>query len=616
MQDKSVTSGRRARGVVVRWGTRGYGFISSPELPREAWCHVRFIEDPGIDVAHPLHAGMELEFEPREVEGGKIQALAVTRLGVRPAAPSSTSFGFRSSIRGLDRLASLNIPAPLPLPAEAVTPPQPETVREPTANRGLGARVSGERRQIESERTRLESEAQRLQRRAEATEAQLPDVVRDFDEKIAELQREKERQVSELRQDADKYRRQADAVRARRDSLPSASDESIKILSEHLRCARADLAARLESQADAQGKILRVRRAAVEAVGEQAVSDYEEIRRRRALAADGVEAKAYALAESACRAAVSQYADMLDRSSGSSPARLDVVVLVPDDPEGRLVLVVPVAPDDIERDDKMLWRIGAFVFDAAERAAREMDAAVTVGETAGCLAVNLRPWAAEPELVEVALQEAWEARPSLVSALSLAREIVPGVDPPFRAIELDSDAGARPIGPAMGGDVRTVANRLGLHLADLIAGLRGSGLPFPDDSMEPGVEESLRRLLDVGAEDEPSSEVHLAEPGPSAQSPDRSSPPMVAQRILAKLLRDHRIAGRHTEVENAWGHHFADDEKDLAREITRRLIRRGILLLKAKPGGDHISIDPRRIAEVHKIVDLRCPEPSLFEGLD
>ena len=90
---------------------------------------------------------------------------------------------------------------------------------------------------------------------------------------------------------------------------------------------------------------------------------------------------------------------------------------------------------------------------------------------------------------------------------------------------------------------------------------------------------------------------------------------MIASRLLLKLMRDHRIGGRYTRIDNVWGHHFADDEKDLAREMTDRLVRRGLLLVNPRSGRDQVSIDPRRIAEVQGIVDLRATDASLFEGL-
>lgn len=50
-----------------------------------------------------------------------------------------------------------------------------------------------------------------------------------------------------------------------------------------------------------------------------------------------------------------------------------------------------------------------------------------------------------------------------------------------------------------------------------------------------------------------------------------------------------------------------------AREPVRRLERAGIFLSKA---GDAVSIDPRRMEEVHRIIQMEWTEPGLFDGLE
>jgi hypothetical protein len=80
------------------------------------------------------------------------------------------------------------------------------------------------------------------------------------------------------------------------------------------------------------------------------------------------------------------------------------------------------------------------------------------------------------------------------------------------------------------------------------------------------------------------------------------SPPAVASRLLARLLRDHRIGGRHTRVEHAWGHHFSDEERPLARDLVERFQREGLLLSKVSEGAAHVSINPRKLREVGAIL--------------
>lgn len=614
MDDSATAARQRIRGNVVRWGTRGYGFISSPELPREAWCHVNFIVDPDIAIDRPLAIGMELEFEPRTIEGGRIQAREVTR----PSAALASPLVARAMLRegGHEWPAIEEAPAPS-VPAK---PPQSELRdRSPAARAGesLAVRVAAERDRISSERLRLQAEGERLLRDAEALDAEVAEVLRDFDDRISELQRERDRRLADLRREAQQCRLEAETLWARRDSLPSVSAKSMAILAEDFRRAHAELADWLDRQARSREEVARERAAAVAATGEHAVRDYEETRRRLEAASDDVDRRAYSLAQRDARIPVENYAAALDRSGRKEAAQLGLVVLVPDDPVGRLVLVVPVAAEDIERDD-LSWRIATFLFDTAERAAKEVDATVIVGSSSGCLAVELRPWAVEPELIDIAVQDAWNARPSLAAAfLSVSCELVPGVDPPFEAIEAEEDVHILP-GPASGGDLRHVATRLGLSLADLIASLCASGLPFPDDVIDAGAEESLRALLHYHTQDEHRLEEETATPSPAASAPlpDRSSPPMIARRLLERLLRDTRIGGRYTAERNVWGHHFADDEKDVARELMRRLVRCGILLSRSKPGGDYVSIDPRRIDDVQRLIELNWNDPSLFKRLE
>jgi hypothetical protein len=380
--------------------------------------------------------------------------------------------------------------------------------------------------------------------------------------------------------------------------------------------ARREFAEWSQLRDTAEAEVARARRAAVQAIGEQTVSEYEEFRRRRNAATDTVDAKAYSLAEGALRERMRQYAEVLDRTRAPARGRVYLLVAVPDDPDGRLVLLSPVAPADIEADDDLRWRVAAFLFDVAERSARELGATVTIGESLGSLAVDLRPWAAEAELIEIALREAWEGRPTLSNALNLAWEPAPGIDPPFAALTDQGDERQRAAsGPPVGGALRSVARRLGLTLDDLVASLSGSGLPFTDDRVEPGVEVSLRQLLhlDVSRREDIGS-AQAAEVGAPVGLPDSTIPEMVARRILMKLLRDDRIGSRQTDGKNVWGHHFADNEKDLAREVTRRLIQSG-LLMKGKAGRDRLSIDPRRIGDVHAIIDHRWKDSALFEGL-
>ena len=120
--------------------------------------------------------------------------------------------------------------------------------------------------------------------------------------------------------------------------------------------------------------------------------------------------------------------------------------------------------------------------------------------------------------------------------------------------------------------------------------------------MYPGAEASLRLLL--GGVEQLALPTEQPEPAAPAPAP---TPPLegargIAARLLSKLLRDRRVGGRHTGIEHAYGHHFADEEKNLARRIVEFLEHDGILLTKYNEGAHHISVNPRRLREVGEIV--------------
>jgi hypothetical protein len=55
---------------------------------------------------------------------------------------------------------------------------------------------------------------------------------------------------------------------------------------------------------------------------------------------------------------------------------------------------------------------------------------------------------------------------------------------------------------------------------------------------------------------------------------------IAAEGMLAKLMRDGRIGGRHRRFEDAHAHHFADGEKECAERVADFLERDGIFMPK------------------------------------
>lgn len=139
------------------------------------------------------------------------------------------------------------------------------------------------------------------------------------------------------------------------------------------------------------------------------------------------------------------------------------------------------------------------------------------------------------------------------------------------------------------------------------------GLPFRDDRLDGGTEASLRELLGVEAPEEPAPVV--APPVPAPAPPPLPLELQVAARLLGKLLRAHVIGGKHTSVQNVYGHHFSDAHKEVAKDVTERLIVLGILREKMNVGQRHVSIDPRRLEQTRALAEQRCQDPAILRAL-
>jgi hypothetical protein len=255
------------------------------------------------------------------------------------------------------------------------------------------------------------------------------------------------------------------------------------------------------------------------------------------------------------------------------------------------------------------------LLDAAERLSRETNSLASTGLLSGSLATELTSAQVGPDLAEVVLKEAWEARPSLADAsLKLVTVLVPGVDPPFKRVALQR---ADTMKPVLATDIRNVASRLRLPLLDTLAAARRSGLPVLEDTIEAGVEESLRKLLKLDSLDKnkngktsSSPSARTAEP----KAPAPGSPEDIASRMLEKLVRDKRFGSNATARDNVCGHRFADNEKATAKRLLSKLIKRGILL--SQDGRGRISINPDRKSDVSQLIGRTYTDPTLFDDVD
>jgi len=73
------------------------------------------------------------------------------------------------------------------------------------------------------------------------------------------------------------------------------------------------------------------------------------------------------------------------------------------------------------------------------------------------------------------------------------------------------------------------------------------------------------------------------------------------QAIVEKLYRLRYIGGRHTEMKNIHKGMKGVSEKEIEIAV-KYLVNKGIIQLYIKTGETHVSINPKKIKEVHRIL--------------
>jgi len=67
--------------------------------------------------------------------------------------------------------------------------------------------------------------------------------------------------------------------------------------------------------------------------------------------------------------------------------------------------------------------------------------------------------------------------------------------------------------------------------------------------------------------------------------------------ILRKMLRHEYIGGRHTSIKNI-PKGFPKSEKGKVMNVIEQMKKEGYFIIKKKPDSLHISLNPKRIAEI------------------
>jgi len=201
---------------------------------------------------------------------------------------------------------------------------------------------------------------------------------------------------------------------------------------------------------------------------------------------------------------------------------------------------------------------------------RREDLTLEQGELEGghlALAVPARVEASDLELAplcfedHVAHVDRLRARAVAVPAAVLA-DVVPTLRPPLRAVHP-------------------------LRIAEAVARL--GGRPAAGDSVE-ALEDAVLALL--GGTDAASHRPH-EDPDPRRRA---------ARRILQRLDGMGKWGGYHTEFAHL-ARGFAGNEKALAQEVGESLLAAGLLSEKPSVGQRHVFLNPRRAADIRRLIE-------------
>jgi hypothetical protein len=199
--------------------------------------------------------------------------------------------------------------------------------------------------------------------------------------------------------------------------------------------------------------------------------------------------------------------------------------------------------------------------------------ALTGGDLDGFLVLALAAPALDAELVPLAFDD----HTTGIDRLRAAALAVPGAllaDVPLRA----------PIGTGHP-----------LRIAEAVARL--GGRPADPRSVEEQ-EEAVYALLDTGA----------GRPAAPHEDPDPAR--RVARRILQRLNGMGKWGGYHTDFAHL-ARGFAGNDRQLAQEVGEALLADGLLAEKPSVGQRHVFLNPRRAADIHRLIEAGEPPSGL-----
>jgi hypothetical protein len=136
-----------------------------------------------------------------------------------------------------------------------------------------------------------------------------------------------------------------------------------------------------------------------------------------------------------------------------------------------------------------------------------------------------------------------------------------------------------------------------LRVAEAVVRLGGS--PLDEESLEAHGPELERLLEPPGTVDSPHD--------------DRNPRRRVMRRILQRLDGMGKWGGYHTAFDHL-ARGFAGNERALAYELGEELVAAGLLVEKTSVGQRHVSLNPRRVADVRGLIDQARLPPELLSS--
>ena len=135
-----------------------------------------------------------------------------------------------------------------------------------------------------------------------------------------------------------------------------------------------------------------------------------------------------------------------------------------------------------------------------------------------------------------------------------------------------------------------------LRIAEAVARLGGS--PADPRSVEEHEDEVIALLQPDGDGGHVSPH---ADPDPARR---------VARRILQRLNGMGKWGGYHTDFAHL-ARGFAGNERQLAQDVGEALLADGLLAEKPSVGQRHVFLNPRRAADIHRLIETGAAPPGL-----